>query len=273
MAIINKTGITNGGTIEAEHVTRTIDALSGVSTDTIIATGSFTGSFRGPLTGTASFATTATSATTAATATLVRLEDPTIDPSDRYIVYTLGLSGNVQLDNVNTLRFNPVTNALRVTGSINLSGSLNVNNSAGATIINSSAYSLYRASGFTSIDWANGAIYDSANNAAIQVDNNTIYDINNSLSIDWQNRQLRDAGEVVAHDYKFRILYDGVGDPIINYSSAEYVQLNAVLSLEIRTTTPAAGSVPTGSIMVSGSGVNVKPYFFTGTTWREISLL
>jgi hypothetical protein len=25
--------------------------------------------------------------------------------------------------------------------------------------------------------------------------------------------------------------------------------------------------------MVSGSGVNVKPYFFTGTTWREISLL
>lgn len=59
MAIINKTGITNGGTIEAEHVTRAIDALSGVSTDTIIATGSFTGSFNGTLTGTASFATTA----------------------------------------------------------------------------------------------------------------------------------------------------------------------------------------------------------------------
>jgi hypothetical protein len=47
MAIINKTGITNGGTIQAEHVTRIIDALSGVSTDTIIATGSFTGSFKG----------------------------------------------------------------------------------------------------------------------------------------------------------------------------------------------------------------------------------
>ena len=59
MAIINKTGITNGGTIQAEHVTRTIDALSGVSTDTIIATGSFTGSLRGTLTGTASFAATA----------------------------------------------------------------------------------------------------------------------------------------------------------------------------------------------------------------------
>ena len=47
MAIINKTGITNGGTIQAEHVTRTIDALSGGSADTVVATGSFTGSFKG----------------------------------------------------------------------------------------------------------------------------------------------------------------------------------------------------------------------------------
>ena len=47
MAIINKTGISNGGTIQAEHVTRVIDALSGVSTDTVVATGSFTGSFKG----------------------------------------------------------------------------------------------------------------------------------------------------------------------------------------------------------------------------------
>jgi hypothetical protein len=47
MAIINKTGITNGGTIQAEHVTRIIDALSGVSTDNIVATGSFTGSYKG----------------------------------------------------------------------------------------------------------------------------------------------------------------------------------------------------------------------------------
>jgi hypothetical protein len=61
MAIINKTGITSGGTIQAEHVTRAIDALSGGSTDTIAATGSFSGSFRGTLTGTASFALNAPS--------------------------------------------------------------------------------------------------------------------------------------------------------------------------------------------------------------------
>jgi hypothetical protein len=40
MAVINKTGITNGGTVQAEHITRAIDALSSVGTDTIIATGS-----------------------------------------------------------------------------------------------------------------------------------------------------------------------------------------------------------------------------------------
>ena len=58
MAIINKTGITGGATIQAEHITRAIDALSGVSTDTIIATGSFSGSLTGTATS-ASFATTA----------------------------------------------------------------------------------------------------------------------------------------------------------------------------------------------------------------------
>lgn len=58
MAIINKTGITTGGTVQAEHVTRAIDALSGGSTDTIVATGSFSGSLTGIATS-ASFATTA----------------------------------------------------------------------------------------------------------------------------------------------------------------------------------------------------------------------
>ena len=43
MALISKTGINDGGTIQAEHITRIIDALSGVSTDTVVATGSFAG--------------------------------------------------------------------------------------------------------------------------------------------------------------------------------------------------------------------------------------
>jgi hypothetical protein len=52
MALISKTGIVDAGLIQAEHVTRAIDALSGGSTDTVVATGSFSGS----LTGIASFA-------------------------------------------------------------------------------------------------------------------------------------------------------------------------------------------------------------------------
>jgi hypothetical protein len=69
MALINKTGISNGGTIEAEHITRVIDALSGVSTDTLILSGSMTGSLIGTLTGTASFATSASRAVSSSFAT------------------------------------------------------------------------------------------------------------------------------------------------------------------------------------------------------------
>jgi hypothetical protein len=96
MAIINKTGITNGGTIQAEHVTRAIDALSGASTDSIIATGSFSGSFAGQLVGSASFATTASFA---------------LNASGTGFPYT----GSAQ-----------ITGSLIVTGSARITGSVNV---------------------------------------------------------------------------------------------------------------------------------------------------
>lgn len=60
MALINKTGIGTGNTIQAEHITRVIDALNESGSATIIATGSFTGSFTGDgsgLTGITSAAT------------------------------------------------------------------------------------------------------------------------------------------------------------------------------------------------------------------------
>lgn len=83
MATISKTGISNGSTIESEHITRIIDALDGTSSAEIVATGSFTGSFTGNMAGTASFATTASFALNAVT------------PS----YYTLTFSNT--LDNVN----------------------------------------------------------------------------------------------------------------------------------------------------------------------------
>jgi len=47
MATISKTGIANGNTAQAEHLTRIIDALDGTAATEVIATGSFTGSFIG----------------------------------------------------------------------------------------------------------------------------------------------------------------------------------------------------------------------------------
>jgi hypothetical protein len=107
MAIINKTGITSGGTIQAEHVTRAIDALSGGSTDTVIATGSFSGSLTGIATS-ASFATTASFALNAGGGTGVGF---------------------------------PFTGSARITGSLAVTGSLNVQNSliASSSFMNISA--------------------------------------------------------------------------------------------------------------------------------------
>jgi len=51
MATISKTGIQDGLTSKAEHITRIIDALDGTATTEVVATGSFTGSFDGIYTG------------------------------------------------------------------------------------------------------------------------------------------------------------------------------------------------------------------------------
>ena len=51
MALIDKTSIGTGNTIQAEHITRIIDALNESGSYEIIATGSFTGSFVGDASG------------------------------------------------------------------------------------------------------------------------------------------------------------------------------------------------------------------------------
>lgn len=125
MAIINKTGITNGGTIQAEHVTRTIDALSGVSTDSIIATGSFTGSFTGALTGTASYAPNAGAVNTVANSA---------ESSNYYVLTAPNPSGQQALYTDSTLTFNPSTNVLTLTGSLTTSGSLTMTATPTSTV-------------------------------------------------------------------------------------------------------------------------------------------
>jgi hypothetical protein len=108
MAVINKTGITNGGTVQAEHVTRAIDALSGVSTDTIIATGSFSGSLTG----------------IATTASNVAVTDTTTGTGPYYVMFADGTTGNraVRVDSA-ALTFNATTNVLATTASFSSTAS------------------------------------------------------------------------------------------------------------------------------------------------------
>jgi hypothetical protein len=127
MAIINKTGITNGGTIQAEHVTRAIDALSGGSTDTIVATGSFSGSLTGEVLG----SSTSTSTVNTAAGS---------DNSTHYVLFGGVTSGQQTPLTDTALTFNPSTNALTLTGSLTASGSLKIT-AAAASNVNLSAIS------------------------------------------------------------------------------------------------------------------------------------
>jgi hypothetical protein len=109
MAIINKTGIGEGNLIQAEHITRIIDALTSVSTDTVSATGSFTGSFVGNGSGlTGIVSSTATSASYAATASF--------------------LTGTISSASfASTASFvNRLVQNVAITGSLNVSGSVTV---------------------------------------------------------------------------------------------------------------------------------------------------
>jgi len=110
MAIINKTGITTGGTIEAEHVTRAIDALSGGSTDSVVATGSFQGTLSGTAT-TASYVLNAVSSSFATTASFAL--------------------------NAGAATGFPFTGSARITGSLSITGSFSQRSSFGYSFLNS----------------------------------------------------------------------------------------------------------------------------------------
>jgi hypothetical protein len=127
MAIINKTGITNGGTIQAEHITRVIDALSGVSTDTLILSGSMTGSLIGTLTGTASFATSASraiSSSIATSASFATTASFAANASSFPFVGTARITGSLIVSgSSNNATLNTNTTTITATNEISISGS------------------------------------------------------------------------------------------------------------------------------------------------------
>ena len=105
MATISRSGIAASSTISATHITNIIDALDGIGVTTIVATGSFSGSLKGNLTGTSSWASNASSASLAATATSVPYTNITSVPAG------IGFSG--------------VATVSELTGSVTASGLVN----------------------------------------------------------------------------------------------------------------------------------------------------
>ena len=52
---------------------------------------------------------------------------------------------------------------------------------------------------------------------------------------------------------------------------ATEVNINDILTITPRTTTPVSPS--SGSFIVSGSGATIKPFFYDGNEWQEISFV
>ena len=109
MATISKTGIQDGLTSKAEHITRIIDALDGTATTEVVATGSFTGSFDGIYTGTVVSSSYAVTASYAANA------------------------GGTQGIFIQTGSYYATTNDLQITGSVILNGQVSTKGNAVAT--------------------------------------------------------------------------------------------------------------------------------------------
>lgn len=131
MGTISRTGISQGGTIQPTHITNIIDALDGTSSSTtIVATGSFSGSVIGTLTGTASFATSALTASFATTA-LSASYAGNVPVTASYALsalsssYAVTASFAINAGGGSGVGF-PFTGSAQVTGSMGITGSLRI---------------------------------------------------------------------------------------------------------------------------------------------------
>jgi hypothetical protein len=124
MAILPKSGITNGGTIQASHITNIVESLDGTGSYTIAATGSFTGSLVGSLTGTGSYANQALSSSYTLTASL------SANATSASFATTASLSANATSASfATTASYVANASSFPFTGSAIISGSLIVTGS------------------------------------------------------------------------------------------------------------------------------------------------
>ena len=151
MALLDKTGISDGSLIRPEHITRLYDTLNGEGTYEIKATGSFSGSLNGTasfavsssrtvsasFSATASYVANALNATTAGTATNannIAVTDTVTGTGPYYITFVDASTGNdaVRVDST-SLTYNATTNTIGATASYAVTASYVANAGAGVS--------------------------------------------------------------------------------------------------------------------------------------------
>ena len=262
MAIINKTGITDGTTIQAEHVTRAIDALSGGSTDTVIASGSFSGSLTGN-------ATTATTATTATNATNTAVTNTSTGTGPYYITFVESATGNVgQRVDATGLTYNATTDTITATASFAtqaLSASYAANVPATASYALAALSSSYAVTASFALNAGGGAGFPFTGSARVTGS----MGITGSLTVSGSTT-INGTTNLTGSINVSQADVDTLRGKIIGAT-------NLIIDLTEVGKSPAAGTfiIPNrqpdtpypGSIYIDGSG---RFYIYDGSNWRQI---
>ena len=178
---------------------------------TLHATGSFTGSLVGVLTGTASFATQALSSSYSNTA----------------VSSSYALSASYAPGGGNTF---PYIGDAQISGSLGVTGSFKVqtydafisNAFVNAIQLTDTNRTLYDIFGNTSIDVGARFLIDNTSNPSLGWLSRTMFDSTTAQSIDWGNRLTYDgSGTATSLDWNNRVAFDATGNTSIDWSSRE----------------------------------------------------
>ena len=183
-------------------------------------TGSFSGSFTGPLLGTASYASTASYVQNAQTAS--------------YVLQAVSASYSQTASYVNPLN-----------QTVEITGSLQVQNS-----IDSSLRFLFDSTGTSSLDWEDGYLYNGSGSISVDWRDRKLYDSNVANSVNWNSRELfKSDGTTVTLNWETGAFTGSI------LGTASYAT-NALSSSFATTASYYGGSVISASYALTASSVN-----------------
>ena len=275
MSTISTSGIAPNSVIRSEHVLRIINALSNVSNNDILISGSLvvTGStalsgslnvtrgITGSLLGTSSNAISASYTANASSAT-----------SASYALtasYVLGGGTVLNTGSFATTGSNQFSGSQGITGSLNIKdGSIGLNNGSFVTADTFSIMSVYsniitienQGSPFDTTLLGQGLLsYSSGSNSQALMFPASLLTGNRTITLP------NDTGTVAL---TYNTATTGSNTFNGNQLVIGSVRIGEVLTLVPNN--PLPSGQPTGSIAVSGSGVDCKPYFWNGITWTSL---